>query len=39
MLKVFIDFETDFKCSYIDTQKHVFKLKLLSEPGSNYIIR
>lgn len=39
MLKLFIDFETDFKCSCIDTQKLVFKLKLFSKPGSNDIVR
>lgn len=39
MLKLFIDFETDLNCSYIDTQKHVFKLKLCSKPGLNDIVR
>lgn len=38
MSKQSIDFETDLKCSYIDTQKHVFKLKLFSKPGSNDIL-
>lgn len=39
MLKLFIDFETDLNCSCIDTQKHVFKLKLFSKPGLNDIVR
>jgi len=39
LLKLFIDFETDLNGSYIDTQKHVFKLKLFIKPSFNDIVR